>query len=101
MYIACKVAALKAYNSVYKYDFICVSETFLNSSFVSNDKDLMKEGYNSIRRDHPSYTKRGGVCIYYKESSAVRIKNITSLTEFLVCEVTVQKKKKRICSCCV
>ena len=95
MYIACKVAALKAYNSVYKYDFICVSETFLNSSFESNDKDLMKEGYNSIRRDHPSYTKRGGVCIYYKESSAVRIKNITSLTEFLVCEVTVQKKKKK------
>ena len=29
----CKVAALKAYNSIYKYDFICVSETFLNSSF--------------------------------------------------------------------
>ena len=28
----CKVAALKAYNFVYKYDFLCVSETFLNSS---------------------------------------------------------------------
>ena len=25
----CKVAALKAYNSVYKYDFLCVTETFL------------------------------------------------------------------------
>ena len=43
-----KVAALKAYNSVYKYDFLCVSETFLNSSFESNDKDLMIEGYNLI-----------------------------------------------------
>ena len=42
----CKVAALKAYNSVYKYDFLCVSETFLNSSFESNDKDLMIEDYN-------------------------------------------------------
>ena len=29
----CKVAALKTFNSVhkYKYDFLCVSETFLNS----------------------------------------------------------------------
>ena len=36
----CKVAALKAYNSVSKYDFLFVSETFLNSLFESNDKDL-------------------------------------------------------------
>ena len=43
-----KVAALKAYNSVYKYDFLCISETFLNSSFESNDKDLMIERYNLI-----------------------------------------------------
>ena len=89
----CKVAALKAYNSVYKYDFLCVSETFLNSSFESNDKDLMIEGYNLIQSDYPSNTKRGGVCIYYKESLAVCIVNITSLTECLVCEVTIQNKK--------
>ena len=44
----CKVATLKAYNSVCKYDFLCVSETFLNPSFESNDKDLMIEGYNLI-----------------------------------------------------
>ena len=89
----CKVAALKAYNSVYKYDFLCVSETFLNSSFESNDKDLMIQGYNLIWSDHSSNTKRGDVCIYYKESLAVRIVNITSLTEYLVYEVTVQNKK--------
>ena len=77
--------------------FLC--ETFLNSSFESNDKDLMIEGYNLIRSDHPSNTNRDGVCIYYKESLAVCIANITSLTEWLVCEVTIQKK--RICCCCV
>ena len=89
----CKVAALKAYKSVYKYDFLCVSGTFPNSSFESNDKDLTIEDYNLIRGDHPSNTKRGGVCIYYEESLAVRIVNITSLTECLVCEVTIQNKK--------
>ena len=49
-----KVAALKAYNSIYKYDFVCVSETFLNSSFESNDKGPIMKGYHLMQRDHPS-----------------------------------------------
>ena len=88
-----KVVALKAYNSIYKYDFICVSETFLDSSFDLDDKILMLEGYNLIRSDHPSNTKRGGVCICYKESLVVRLVDITSLPECLVCELTMQNKK--------
>ena len=31
------------------------------------------DGYNLIRADHPNNTKRGGVCIYYKESLPVRV----------------------------
>ena len=57
----------------------------------------MIEGYNFIQSDHPSNTKRGGVCIYYKESLALCIVNITSLTECLVCEVTIQKKDMLLC----
>ena len=53
----------------------------------------MMEGYYFIRSDHPGNTNRGGVCIYYKESLAVRVVNITSLTECLICEVTMQNKK--------
>ena len=93
-----KVLTLKTYNSTYKYDFICISETFLDSSFESDEEDLRLDGHNLIRSDHPSNTKRGGVCIYYKESLAVRLVDITSLHECLVCEVTIQKKK-RICCC--
>ena len=89
-----KVLALKAYNSTYKYDFICISETFHDSSFEPDDKDLMLDGYNLIRSDHPSNTKRGGVCFYYKESLAVHLVDITSLPECLVCEVTIQNKKE-------
>ena len=58
----------------------------------------MLDGYKLIRSDHPSNTKRGGVCIYYKESLVVRLVDITSLPECLVCEVTIQNKK-RICCC--
>ena len=44
-----KVLALKAYNSTYKYDFICISETFLDSSFEESDnKDLMLDSCNFI-----------------------------------------------------
>ena len=88
-----KVLALKVYNSTYKYDFICISQAFLDSSFESDDKDLMLDGYNLIRSDHPSNSKRGGVCIYYKESSAVCLVDITSLPECLVCQATIQNKK--------
>ena len=41
------------------------------------------------KSDHPSNTKRGGGCIYYEESLAVRLVDITSLPECLVCEITI------------
>ena len=53
----------------------------------------MLDGYNLIQSDQLSNTKRAGVCIYYKESLAVSLADITSLPECLVCEVTIQKKK--------
>ena len=53
----------------------------------------MLDGYKLIRSDHPSNTKRGVVCIYYKESLVVCLVDITSLPECLVCEVTIQNKK--------
>ena len=45
----------------------CLSEIFLNSSLDSEDDRLKIEGYNLIRSDHPSGSKKGDVCIYYKE----------------------------------
>ena len=88
-----KVLALKAYNSTYKYNFTCISETFLDSSFEPGNTDLVLDYYNLIWSDHPSNTKRGGVCIYYKESFAVHLVDITSLLECQACEVTKQNKK--------
>ena len=56
----------------------------------------MLDGYKLIWSDHPSNTERGGVCIYYKESLAVRLVDITSLPECLVCEITIQNKKEHV-----
>ena len=62
-----KVSFLEAYNTVHKYDFICINKTYFDSSVESEDYDLRINGYKLIRTDHPLNTKRGGVCMYYKE----------------------------------
>ena len=49
-----KVFLLKAYIAVYKFDIICISETYLDSSITSDDDNLEILGYKLIRSDHPS-----------------------------------------------
>ena len=50
-----KVSLLEAYNTVHKYDFICISETYFDSS-VESDDDLRINSYKLIRMDHPLST---------------------------------------------
>ena len=40
-------------------DIICLSETYLNSKILSNDKNFNVPGYNLIRAERLSNTKRG------------------------------------------
>ena len=67
-YNSTKISQIEAYNSLFNYDFICVSETNFSSSVLEGHRSFQTIGYNLLRADHPSNTKRGGVCIYYKES---------------------------------
>ena len=62
-----KIPHLEAYAISQNIDIICLSETFLDSSYSSDDPRLHLSGYSLIRADHPRDLKRGGVCIYYKE----------------------------------
>ena len=71
-----KMLLLKAYNAIYKYDFICLSETYLDSSIPSDYVSLDLVGYKLVRADHPNNVKRGGVCFYYKQSLPVRAINL-------------------------
>ena len=50
------------------------------------------EGYSLVRTDHPDNIKRGGVCIYYKESLPVRIKCLPYFKEALLSEMIRNKK---------
>ena len=57
-----KRAELKAYLSLYKYDFICLSETYLDS--MTPDNLLEVDGYNLVCADHPdNIKKRWSLCL--------------------------------------
>ena len=81
-----KLSSLQAYNALHKFDIICISETFLDSSISNNDLESLLDGYKIIRSDHPMNLKRGGVCIFFKETLPLNILNITQLNECLVVE---------------
>ena len=84
-----KFSQLEANNSVYKHDFICISETFFDSSIQEEDKNIQLDDYNLLRAGHPSNSKRGGVCIFYKETLVVRIVKSLSFNECIICEVSI------------
>ena len=93
-----KLTQLKAYNSIYKYDFICLSETYLDSSTPDNLIEI--EGYKLIRADHPDNIKRGEVCIYYKESLPVRVISTPYFKEALLLEMSYNNKKVMVSVIC-
>ena len=55
-----KISLIEAYNSVFHYDIIVLSETYLNESI--KDEDIRIEGYSReiFRSDHPNGKKRVG-----------------------------------------
>ena len=83
-----KINLLKAYLTIHKTDIVIVyrlSETYLDSSFPVNDEHLVIQGYNLvITRDHPTKSKLGAVCTYYKDSLPLKIIGIQYLHEYWV-----------------
>ena len=49
-------------------------------------------GYNLIRSDHPSNSKRGGVCIYYKSALPLRVLNVYYLQKSISFELKIIDK---------
>ena len=87
-----KISLLQAFITQHNYDIICLSET-LNSSIHSDDNRIKLNEYNLIRSDHPSDSKRGGVCIYYKEHiPLVKRDDICTLDNCLVTEIRSQNE---------
>ena len=89
-----KKSSLQAYITQHNYDIVCLSETFLNSETKNDDEKVEIEGYTLIRSDHPSDSKKGGVCIYYKEHiPLIRRDDLCMLDGCLVIEIRSQNEK--------
>ena len=93
-----KVSLLKMYIIIYNYDVICLSETYLDSSILSDDNNLEIPGYDLIRAHHPSNSKQGGVCVYYRNSLPLKILDIFYLQECIVFELKIGNKFCKILS---
>ena len=78
---------LKTYIAIHKFDIICLSETYLNSSTISDDDNLEISGYSSIHSDN----KHGGVCIYYKNFLPLRVISVQYLQECINFELNFHK----------
>ena len=90
-----KISLIEAYNSVFSYDLIAISETRLDLS-ISNEV-IQIEGLicDVFRSDHPSNTRNpGGVCLYYKENLPIKRRNdFEILHESVVPEISLRRKK--------
>ena len=69
-----------------------MSETYLDPSVPLHDVNLEIQGYELVRSDHPSQHKRGGVCIYFRNSLPSKILNIHYLEESISFELQVGSK---------
>ena len=87
-----KLVLLKSYNSVHKFEIICLSETYLDSNILPDDSKLKIPGYNSVHSNHLPNKNRGGVCIYYKSYLPLRIININYLNECVRFELILSDK---------
>ena len=79
-----KVELLEAFNTINKFDIICVSES------SSDNEDI---NIKLVRADHPNNIKRGGVCVYVRESLPVQVVPNHHLSECLILEVNLKNKK--------
>ena len=57
-----KVIFLEVYNTVNRFDKICLSAMYLDSSILYDNYNLVIKGYKLVRVDHPDHIKRGGDC---------------------------------------
>ena len=54
----------------------------------------MTAGYLIMKAEHPSNSKRGGVCVHYKERlHIIRRDDISNLKECLVTEIVLKNER--------
>ena len=89
---------LQAYNAIHNFDLICLSESYLDSSVSSDNDNLYIRDYKLVIADHPGNKKRGGVCVYLKNSLPVSCLPNPYLKEYLIFEESINKNRGYVIS---
>ena len=79
-----KIPLIEAYNSIFHYDIIALSETIINNSV--QDEDIFIEGFSKeiFRSDHPSGDKKGGVVFTLKRLFPLNVGRIWKVCKKLL-----------------
>ena len=89
---------LKVYLAVHKFDIVCLSGTYLNSSFHFDDDNLDTPSYIMVRADHPANSNRGGVCMYYENCVTLKVFDIRFLQESIAFDLRIGNKLRSFIS---
>ena len=88
-----KIPLIEAYDAIHKFDVIAISESMLDST-VENEAIHIK-GFSPevFRTDHPSNSKNGGVCLYYRTGLAIKRRfDLEILQKMIVSEIAISRK---------
>ena len=85
---------IETFITAQNFDITCLLETFLDSDTDICHTSKNINGYSLLQANHPSNTKHGGVCMYYKEYLPLTRRNdFPNPQECLATEITVGKEK--------
>ena len=88
-----KVLLIETFITTHNFDILCLSEPFLDSTIDLTDKNINFDGYSILRADHLSNNKRGGVCVYFKQSlPLIRRDDLRTMQETIVTEISVENE---------
>ena len=87
-----KLSLLTACLAFLKFDIIFLSETYLNCSNSPDGETLEISGYNLVRSGHLLDSKRGRVCIYYKNYLPLRVISIDYSSESISYKIMIGDK---------
>ena len=91
-----KIPLIEMYNSVYNQDRTALSETHLASSIPNESISLTGFSKDIHRSHHPNDVKRGGVCLYFKDSLAIKQRKDLQILDDIYCiisKLTTGRKK--------
>ena len=75
-----------------KVDILCLFETFLNSDISYDDNNFQLRGFDLINAEYRSNTKRGEVCIYYRNFLPLKLINVHYLNECITVKIKLGDK---------